>query len=96
MQGRVRLDKLKKTMTSLQTVVGNQGGPVPGSSTYQNDLLRNSIVQFCIINNVPENGLQPDCDYTHNPLEGTLKREHGNTWILGDKVIIVYSKCNQC
>lgn len=83
-------------MGFLQTVVGKAGGPTPDSNTYQNDLLRNAVVQYAIINNVNENGLQPNPDYIHDPLEGTFARQNGNKFILSDKVIIVYSKCNQC
>jgi hypothetical protein len=78
---------------TLQTICGNTGGPMPNTDTYQNELLRNAIVHFIIVNNVPENGLHPAPGYTASPLEATITRMGGNVWIAGDKIIIVYSKC---
>lgn len=81
-------------MPVLQFVVGNPGAPIPGTDTYQTDLLRNAIVNFAIIDNVPENGLQPTPDYIHDPIHGILTRCNGNKFLLGMKGIIDYSTCN--
>jgi hypothetical protein len=87
---------VKKTMKFLQTVVGDEGGPVPGQTTYRNTKLENAIVQFLIVNNIPENGLEPEPDFFNNPIKGEIKRNNPwvNPWVLADKLIIVYEKCN--
>jgi hypothetical protein len=80
-------------MTTLQVTVGACGGPLPNTNTYVNEILRNAIVHSVLINNVPENGLYPTPDWISTPLQASLTRMNGNTWIAGDKVIIFYSKC---
>jgi len=77
---------------TLQIVCGNTNAPIPGTVSYQSDLLRYAIVEFLIVNNSPENCLLPNPDFTHDPLTGTITR--GNQWVVGDKIIIIYSKCN--
>lgn len=79
-------------MRVLQTCVGDEGGPTPGQTTYKNTKLENAIVQFLIVDNVPENGLEPQPDFFNNPIKGEIKRN--NVWVLGNKVIIVYENCN--
>lgn len=79
-------------MNILQTCVGNPGGPIPGQLTYENEKFRNSIVQLIIVNNVNENGLQPDPDFISYPLEAKVSRK--NQWVLGDKAIFFYQNCN--
>jgi hypothetical protein len=79
-------------MKILQTVVGLPGCPTPGQTTYQNELFRNAIMQFLIVNNVCENGLAPSGDFSHDPLTGTVTRN--NPWVTNDKAIFVYSTCN--
>jgi hypothetical protein len=78
-------------MTTLQVVCGEKSAPVAGQTTYQNDLLKNVIVHFIIVNNVPENGLEPSPNYAHNYLSGLLDR-FPNRWSIGDKLIVFYSK----
>ena len=79
-------------MIILQTVVGENGGPIAGQTQYKNELFRNAIVQIVIVNNVNENGLQPDPDFISYPLEAKIWRK--NPWVLGDKAIFIYSNCN--
>lgn len=79
-------------MTTLQKVCGiSQTSPISGINTYQNDILQGATLHYIIVNNVNENGLLPDPDFTFNALEGIMTRT--NDWQLGDKVILVYSKC---
>lgn len=80
-------------MTTLQGVAGAVGGPSVGVNFFQSDILRNSIVHFIIVNNVNECGLSPNPDYTFDSTGGQIVRG-SNIWQLGDKVIIIYSKCN--
>jgi len=77
---------------TLQVVCGNTNAPIPGTTTYQNDKLRYVIVEYIIVNNSIENCLEPNPEFTHSPLLGTITRP--NQWVVGDKIIIVYSKCN--
>ncbi len=79
-------------MNTLQKVAGNFNSPVPGANTYQTDYLIGAIVHFIIVNNVNEDGMGSTPDYTFDSMSATLTRN--NVWILGDRVIIVYSKCN--
>lgn len=83
-------------MPTLQFTVGNPGSPTANTDTYFHENLRNAIVDFAIIDNVPMNGLHPDPDYTSSPIEATLKLEKGNKFILGMKGIIHYSTCKPC
>lgn len=80
-------------MTTLQKVAGNTGAPVPGNTSYQNDLLINSALHFVIIDNVPQNGLNPTPDYTFDTITGTFDFSP-NTFQVGTKIIFVYAKCN--
>jgi hypothetical protein len=79
-------------MNVLQTVVGDEGGPIPGQMTYVNEKLRNAIVQFLIVDNVPENGLSPSPDFVNAPIQAMITRN--NPWVLGNKLIVVYTNCN--
>lgn len=80
-------------MTTLQKVAGNVNAPVPSSTSYQNDLLINSILHYVIIDNIPQNGLQPTPDYTFDIVTGTFDFTP-NTFQVGTKIIFVYSNCN--
>lgn len=79
-------------MEILQTCVGMNGGPTVGQVQYQNDLFKKSFVEMIVVNNVTENRLNPSPDFTHDPLEGIVKRN--NVWEPNDKAIFFYSNCN--
>jgi len=81
-------------MDIIQTVVGEIGGPIPGQMTYINDKLKGAVVQFLIVDNVPENCLDPDPDFFNNPIKGEIRRK--NQWDLGNKLIVVYSPNCSC
>lgn len=83
-------------MKTQQFVVGNAGAPIAGSTIFQADFLKNSIVHFLLVDNVPENQLNPNPDFKHNYIEGTIDRAP-DVWTIGNKLIVVYSDCNsQC
>lgn len=79
-------------MQTLQKVAGNPNCPVPGQSTYQNDLLTNSIVHFMIMDNVPQSLLSPNPDFLFTSVTGEVDISP-NTFQLGTKMILLYSKC---
>ncbi len=83
-------------MPKLFFVVGNPGAPTPNTNTYYCKELKDAVVNFALIDNVPMNGLLPDPDYTCCPLEGTFKLERNNSFLLGMKGIIDYSNCKTC
>lgn len=77
----------------LQTSVGVEGGPVVGQTTYRHPKLEGAIVQFIIVDNVVENCIEPQPDFTNNPIAGEIKRN--NVWAIPNKLIVVYSpNCN--
>jgi hypothetical protein len=79
-------------MTTLQAVCGEEGGPMAWTNFYSPKELRNSIVHFIIVNNVPENCLGNNPDFTFDTIKPKLTRK--NNWVLSDTIIIVYTKCN--
>lgn len=78
-------------MPTLQYVAGNPNSPVPGSTTFQTDLLRNCIVEFLIVNNVNETCLGGAFSFS----TALCCVTRNNPYVAGDEIIIVYSKC-QC
>lgn len=79
-------------MNILQTCVGMNDGPTAGQTQFQNELFKNSVVQFLIVNNDLENRIEPTPDFTHDPLMGIVKRT--NIWVQNDKAIFVITNCN--
>jgi hypothetical protein len=73
--------------------VGN--GPVAGQSIFQAEFLKNCIVNFIIVNNIPENQLNPSPNFKHSYVEGTIDRSP-NVWFVSDKLIIDFEPCNNC
>lgn len=79
-------------MTFLQTCVGMNDGPTAGQTQFQNELFKNSVVQFLIVNNVPENRMTPLPDFLHDPIMGVVTRT--NIWVQNDKAIFLITNCN--
>jgi len=79
-------------MKILQTAVGINGGPTLGQTQYQNDLFKRSVVEVIIVNNVPENRLEPLPDFKQDPILGVVTRN--NIWVQNDKAIFFISNCN--
>lgn len=80
-------------MTTLQKICGSGGtAPIVDSFTYQNDILIGSMVHKIEVNNNSENLLPPTPDFTFESISGTITRP-GNAWVVGDKLIVWYSKC---
>jgi len=78
-------------MTRQYVCGATTDSPQNGQTTFTAEFLKECFVNFLIINNVPENQLNPSPDFTHNYLEGKITR--GNPWVTGDKLIIDYTPC---
>lgn len=81
-------------MTTLKVTVGFSGGPAIGTNFFQSDLLRNSVMHFIIVDNVPINDLIPEPEYVFDTAAGKMEWVGTNTWAANNKIIFVYSKCN--
>lgn len=77
---------------TYQAICGEPNGPTAGQTTFQADFLKTCFVNFLIIDNIPENQLDPSGDFSHNYVEGKIKRT--NIWVLGNKLIVDYTPCN--
>jgi len=77
-------------MTTLQFTVGTtHDSPIVDSSTFQNNALKNVVVHKLEVDNLNENGLEPNPDFIHNPLSGTITRPY--KWLENSKLIIFLS-----
>lgn len=82
-------------MPTKQFVCGeNAESPVNGQTIFNADFLGNCQVNFLLVNNIPENQLEPSADFTHSYVQKQIKRT--NAWITGDKLIIDYTPCKDC
>lgn len=81
-------------MPSKQFTCGVADGPINGQTEFIADFLGKCFVNYLLVNNVPENQLNPTCDFTHSYAEKKIKR--GNPWVTGDKLIVDYTPCNNC
>lgn len=79
---------------TFQTTCGAANGPSPGQNTFTSELFGKCLVNFLIVNNVPENQLNPSPDFSHNYTEKCITRT--NPWILGDKIIVDYTPIKTC
>jgi len=82
-------------MTSLKVVAGFPGGPLLGTNYFTSEIIRNAIVHLIIIDNVPQNDLEPSPDYVFDSTTGTITIQIG-TWVTNNKLIILYTKSNCC
>jgi hypothetical protein len=82
-------------MPTKQFTVGQPDAPNPGSTIFQHEFLRSCLVNFIIVDNVPENQLKPNPDFRHSYVEGEIDRSP-NIWVIGNKLIIDYSPCENC
>lgn len=80
---------------TLQFTCGNPDSPVSGQTEFVHKSLKGILINFIIVNNVPENQLNPNPDFEHNYIEGKIKRGE-NTWSIGDKLIVDYTPCKNC
>jgi hypothetical protein len=76
-----------------QYVVGNADAPSADSKVFESDDLKDILVDYIILNNENLNQLTPNADFTHHYKEGKICMTT-LTFALGDKLIIVYKKCN--
>jgi len=82
-------------MKVKQFVSGQNESPQVGQTVFKSDFLKNVVVHFLIVDNVPEHQLNPDPCFRHNSAEGTIDRAP-NIWTLNNKLIVVYSECEKC
>lgn len=78
--------------TKQYTVGSSLKSPLNGQTEFESDFLKSCQVDFIVVNNIIETQLNPNPDFVHNYIEGKLIRK--NPFQTGDKVVIVYSKCN--
>ena len=71
---------------TIQFTVGSQGSPQVGQTEFVSDDLKWVFIESIEVNKISENQLCPNPDFSHNYVEGKIKRN--NPFILGDKVII--------
>lgn len=76
-----------------QFVCGDADGPIPGQTVFTHSCLRDALVDYIIVNNSPENQLEPTPGFSHNYIKGELNRSP-NVWALSDKLIIHLRECN--
>lgn len=79
-------------MQTKQFTVGNGDGPIPGQTIFKADFLKNVFVDYLIVDNINESQLLPTPNFTHNYVEGVIDRM-SNPWVIGNKLIVVYSEC---
>lgn len=80
-------------LTTINFVCGKDDGPIPDSTVFKNDKLKRVFVEYIIVDNVNENCIRPNRDFSHDYVDGELDRGQ-NKWVLGNKLTIVYSSCN--
>jgi hypothetical protein len=76
-----------------QYVVGNAGAPIAESKSFESEDLVDILIDYIVLNNENYNQLSPSPDFTHSYKEGKICMTT-LTFALGDKLIIVYKKCN--
>lgn len=82
-------------MPAKNYTCGIGDGPISGQSIFTAKFLKNCLVNFIIVNNTPENQLDPNPDFQHNYIYGTIDRGT-NVWSAPDKLIIDYTPCKNC
>lgn len=81
-------------MSAKSFVCGVLDGPVNGQTEFISEFLGNCLVNFLLVNNVPENQLNPSPDFEHKYAERKIVRS--NPWITGDKLTVDYTPCKNC
>jgi hypothetical protein len=76
-------------MKTKQYLVGGIGGPIAGSGVFQSEDLQDILIDYIIIDGIPESGLQPTPQYVHSYLEGILDRSP-ILWVPGQKLTVNY------
>lgn len=82
-------------MPSKSYTCGIGDGPVAGQVTFTASFLKECQVNFIIVNNVPENQTEPNPDFQHSYVYGTINRG-SNAWDTADKLTIDYTTCKNC
>lgn len=80
-------------MTTLKVTAGYPGGPTIGTNFFTSEILRNAVMHFIIVDNIPINDMVPDPEYYFDTAIGKMEWVNSNTWQPSNKIIFVYSKC---